>query len=301
MNIEYFREFLVLAELLNFRVAAESLYITQPALSRHIKALENSLDTTLFKRTTQSVILTPAGEFFQSRISPLVNDYNDICSRIRIMKGGFINRLRLGVPYYAIVDYLGPVPEAFEHTFPDIKLQYNVGDPYEVIEDLYYDRIDICILPRYASPSIKGIEFIPIFEEPLGVLMNKQDPLAQKSAISLRELKDKYFFSIDNQFFSASWHNAVSLCKTVGFMPRGPALFNQMEALIMAIRRGDGITIVGYHMRNQESDLIAFRPLIDNGCKRIICICYKKDNNNQAIGKFVKLYSNTVFPDKEKI
>lgn len=298
MKIEYFREFLVLAACLNFRVAAEQLYITQPALSRHIAELEQSLDVPLFERSTQSVSLTPAGKLFQERISALVEDYDDICSRLRIMKGGFVNRLRIGVSYYSIADYLGPVPEIFERTYPDVKLQYSVGDPYEVMESLCNDKVDLSILPKYATPATRHIEFIPVFEEPLGVLLNQNDPLARQPELSLQDLKDKPFFSIDNNYFSASWHHAVSLCKASGFTPHGPAIFNQMEALIMAIRRGDGVTVIGRHLRSQESELIAYRPLRDPNCHRTVCICYKRDNENPAISKFVKLYLNTEFSRK---
>ena len=61
MKMEYLKEFYTLAEFLNFTNAAEKLYITQPALSRHITSMEEELGVTLLKRTTKSVELTKAG------------------------------------------------------------------------------------------------------------------------------------------------------------------------------------------------------------------------------------------------
>lgn len=295
MTIELFRQFLALSEYLNFSAAAESLFITQSALSRHITALEASLDTKLFDRTTQSVSLTPAGVLFRERITTLLRDYEDVCSRLRIMKAGFDHRLRIGVPYYAIRDYLGPTPEIFERTYPAIKLQYSVGDPYEVIKALCDSKVDIAILPQYPVSSSEKIVFEPVYEERLGVLLPSGDPLAQKPELSLRDLKDKTFFSIDNHYFSASWNHTVSLCKAAGFTPHAPAVFNQMEALIMAIRRGDGLTVIGRHMRNQETDLIVYRPLIEKDCERAVCICHKAENEEAPILKFTKLYKNIEF------
>lgn len=295
MTIEYFRQFLTLTEYRSFSVAAEALFITQSALSRHIALLEDELNIKLFERTTKSVTLTPAGEFFKERISILLRDYDDICSRLRIMKDNFNNRLRIGVPYYAISDYLGPVPEIFERTYPDVKLLYSVGDPHEVTELLYTDQIDIALLPKYPVSAAQGIVFDPVFDEPLGVLMNVSHPLASNSVIPLSSLRDETFFSVDNQYFSNSWNQTAMLCRQAGFTPRNPAIFNQMEALIMAIRRGDGIAVIGRHMRNQESSLIAYRPLAGASCCRTVCICHKKDNTSAAIVKFRRLYKNVSF------
>ncbi|MGN1001453.1 MAG: LysR family transcriptional regulator [Oscillospiraceae bacterium] len=294
-SIEHFRQFLVLAEYLNFSAAAESMFITQPALSRHITALENSLDIKLFERTTQSVTLTPAGEFFKERIAALLDDYDDIASRLRILKSGYSKRLRIGCPYYAINDYLGDVPEHFGGIYPDIKLQYTVGDPHEVMQCLLDDKVDLAIVARYPLPRMSLLERCDVYTEPLGVLLNKRDPLSRKPELSLTDLKSSTFFSVGNSYFTASWHHIVSLCRQVGFTPSSPALFNQMEALIMAIRNGDGITIIGRHMRNQESELITYRPLTEPSCIRQVSIWYKPDSENSAIQKFIKFYTQHPF------
>lgn len=294
-SIERFREFLVLAEHLNYSAAAESLFITQSALSRHIVTLENELGSRLFERDTQSVSLTPAGELFKNRISTLVESYDDICSELRILRSGFSNRLRISCPYYAIHDYLGPMPEIFECSYPDIKLEYHVGDPNEAMQDLLDDKADLAIIPKYKMPRSNELQNRTAFEEPLGVLLNQNHPLALKKEISLEDLKNETFFSVGNNYFSASWRHVANLCKAAGFTPSSPALFNQMEALIIAIRRGDGVSIVGNHMRNQESELVAFRPLSDANCSRSVSIWYKKDNPNKAIDKFIRVYSVTKF------
>lgn len=294
-SMERFREFLVLAEHLNYSAAAENLFITQSALSRHISSLENELGSRLFERDTQSVSLTAAGEVFKKRISSLVEDYDDICSELRILRSGYGNRLRISCPYYAIHDYLGPMPELFELTYPDIKLEYHVGDPNEAMQSLLDDKADLAIIPKYQVPRTGELKAHPVFYEPLGVLLHQSHPLAAKEELSLADLKNETFFSVGNNYFNASWRHVASLCKAAGFSPSSPALFNQMEALIIAIRRGDGISVIGHHMRSQESELIAYRPLSDPDCTRQVCIWHKKDNSNPAIDKFIRIYTRTNF------
>ncbi len=290
-SIKSFREFLTLSEYLNFSTAAESLYITQPALSKHISALETALDTKLFERTTQNVTLTPAGELFRKRITALVDDYDDILSCLRMLKADYSSRLRIGCPYYAIGDYLGSLPELFAGEYQEIRLQYSVGDPYEIMRMLIEKKVDLSIAPKYPIPHAGHLKCFDLFQERLGVLISTGDPLAAQKELSLKDLKDRTFFSVGNVYFNASWHQTVSLCQNAGFTPNGPALFNQMEALIMGIRHGDGITVIGSHMRGQESDRVAFRPLSDPGCERTVCIWYDPANKNDAIGKFIDFYA----------
>ncbi|MCD7845125.1 MAG: substrate-binding domain-containing protein, partial [Oscillospiraceae bacterium] len=71
-------------------------------------------------------------ELFKERIDVILNDYDDTCARLRIMKSGYSSRLCIGVPYYALNQYLEDVPRKFELAYPDVKLQYSVGDPHEV-------------------------------------------------------------------------------------------------------------------------------------------------------------------------
>lgn len=289
-SIEHFRQFLTLSKYLNYSTAAESMFITQPALSRHISALERELDIKLFDRTTQSVKLTPAGEMFRDRISALVDDYDDICSRMRILKSGYSRRLRISVPYYAMNDYLGSVPERFSSKYPEVKLQYIIGDPNEAFEALVEKNVDLAITASYPMPNMNGLERQDLFEERLGVLINKNDPLASRKELSLTDLRDYDFFSVGNNYFSASWHHTVSMCRRAGFTPKGPALFNQMEALFMGIRRGDGITVIGRHLRTADSEKIAYVPLSEPYCKRKVCVWYDRENENEAVQKFIRLY-----------
>lgn len=297
-SIEQFREFLTLAEYLNFSAAAESLFITQSALSRHIAALERELGSKLFERSTQSVQLTQAGAIFKEQISPIVDSYDEACARLRILKAGYSSRIRISYPLYATHDYLGSVPEMFEQKYPNIKLEYNIGDPNTVMQNLLDGKTDLAIMARYSLPSNGKLEFRELFTERLGVLMSRDNPLARRHELSMGDLQGQTFLSIDNIYFRTAWRHTLSLCKKAGFTPNAPALINQMEALMMAVRRGDGISVVGQHMRNQQSALIAFRPLTGEDCVRQVCMWYRPDNPNGAIEKFIKFYLATKF-DRE--
>jgi DNA-binding transcriptional LysR family regulator len=292
MKIEYFREFIVLAEYLNFTTAAEHLYISQPVLSRHMFALEAHLGAQLLKRNTQSVTLTDLGVLFLANIKRILFDYDDLTALLRMKNQGFSNRLRIGIPYYAIRDYLGHFPESFEAKCPDIKLQYIVGDPDEVLNALLLKKTDLILMSCKNFPCSDQFEFHTLFKEPIGVLISKKDPLAERTSCSFAELSDKLFFSIsDSSYFSESWMNTRNLCQKSGFIPRGPIMMSHAEAALIAVCRGDGVMILGRHMRVHASDEIAYLELTDENCERTVNICCKKSEHSVAVRKFIRMFS----------
>ncbi|MDR2089532.1 MAG: LysR family transcriptional regulator [Clostridiales Family XIII bacterium] len=294
MKIEYLREFTVLAEYLNFTAAAEHLYITQPVLSRHMSALEAHLDAQLFMRSTQSVELTEVGALFLTNIKKILYEYEDLRALLRMKKQGFADRLRIGVPYYALKDYLGHFPELFESKYPEIKLQYIVGDPTEVLNALLHEKADLILLSGKNFPRSEQFEFHALFQEPLGVLIGSRDPLAKRRSCALKDLSDKLFFSInDSAYFSELWMHTQNLCRKAGFEPRGPAAMNQAEAAIIAIRRGDGVMVFGRHMRVHASDEIAYLDLTDENCERTVSICCKKEEHSSTTNKFIRMFSKS--------
>ncbi|MBQ3302799.1 MAG: LysR family transcriptional regulator [Eggerthellaceae bacterium] len=76
MNIDYIREFIVLAETLNFTKAASRLYCSQPALSKHIAAIEHELGAELVERGEGRVALTPIGSIYLDEARRIVRDYD---------------------------------------------------------------------------------------------------------------------------------------------------------------------------------------------------------------------------------
>ncbi len=292
MKIEYFREFAVLAQYLNYSVAAEHLYISQPALSRHISMLEKHLGVPLFQRNTQSVILTDAGRHFLNEIHKILSQYDALRNDLLLKSQGFDTQLRIGLPYYSMNDYLGPVPQIFVENYPQIKLSYFASDPDQCISALFQDQVDVIIIARLSFPNADRLCFHDLYQEPLAVILNRKHPLANRKSIVLSELKDDTFLSIGSHYFSSNWLQVRSLCLKSGFEPRGPVMYNQMESVLVAIQQNTGVTVTGRHMRILSSNTLACVDLEGEGCCRNVSIAYKAGNTNNAIPFFVKAFSH---------
>ena len=88
--------FLAVAEHLNFTRASKELYISQPAITRHIQELEKEFQVRLLVRSGSRVSLTREGEIFRDRVIPIMEDYKKLESEMMLLRGSVGGELRLG-------------------------------------------------------------------------------------------------------------------------------------------------------------------------------------------------------------
>ena len=296
MNTNYLNEFLTLAECLNFRTAAQKLFISQSALSRHVEALEGELNTRLFSRTTQVVKLTETGELLQKRATVLLDDYNDIKQQIEDIESRLTGHLRIGIPYYSVEDYLGTIPTDFENRYPDIKTEYFVDTPTDVHTNLVNNKTDLAFLVNYKMQNDSSLVYVPVYKERIGAVMNTANPLAKKDYLIFPDLKDQRFLLLTDPFFISSMTQINDLTSRLGgFIPRNIKNFDRMESLLIGIAKGEGICVSGELLRSHESRFVAYKPLIGADCFRTVCICYNKDNKNPEVGKFIDFYKGSAY------
>jgi len=283
LHIEYFKEFVMLAECLNYSLAAEQLYITQPVLSRHIKSLEEHIGVQLFNRSTQAVKLTEPGVLLYENISAVLERYDEVISLVS-KQGGNDVQVTLGIPYYAVKDYLQKVPAYITKNWPNMQLHYLTDDPNTVIFNLLCDKVDAIIIPHIPFYGADSLQFYDLFEEQMGIICNKSDPFASKSSVKISEIVDRDTLCVSTNYFITMWEQITDLCKKQGYKIKEPQLLNQMEAILIDIEisNSNKITFVGQHMKNLTQYDFSFVPLT-NEYKRQISFCYQKKSRNPSL------------------
>jgi LysR family transcriptional regulator, glycine cleavage system transcriptional activator len=140
------RAFEAVARRLSFSAAAEELYLTQPAISRQIKALEDELGAPLFLRGTRKVELTASGVQLLRGVLPLLQRLDGTVRQIRSARG----RRHVSVSTFASFASLWLLPRlpAFEKIHPDIDIRISASDAMVDLDDL-----DIDLVLRYCHPD----------------------------------------------------------------------------------------------------------------------------------------------------
>src|SRR6185436_9569683 len=158
LSLTNLRAFEAVARTLNF-AAADELHVTQSAVSRQIKGLEDELGAQLFVRGTRHVQISPDGQTLLRAVDPLLTKLDASVQNIRRARG----RQRVSVTTFASFGSLWLLPriEAFQRSHPDIDIRVTAHD---AIADLDQET-DLDLALRYTRPALAPAGGVHLFDE----------------------------------------------------------------------------------------------------------------------------------------
>jgi LysR family transcriptional regulator, transcriptional activator of the cysJI operon len=172
---------------LSFTAAAKELFISQPAISKHVQELENEYHTQLFNRMGNSITLTPAGELLLRHSEKIAMDYAKMDFEMNALRQKFSGELRIGAST-TIAQYVLPeILAAFIKRYPHIQVTTVSGNSRDVEAALLDGKIDIGMVEGLIRlPQIKYNAFM---KDELVAIVDKDNPLAGRNEVSLDELR----------------------------------------------------------------------------------------------------------------
>jgi len=185
-SLRQLRYLVVLAQKLNFRVAAEACFVTQSTLSAGIKELESQLDAHLVERDKKSVRLTPLGEQMVERARRLIAEAGDLVTAARAAREPLAGPFRLGV-IPTIAPFLLPAAlPPLRERFPRLKLFLREDLTARLLEQLRAGQLDAALL---ALPFDTGeLEVRELFRDEFWFVARAGDPLAKAKAVAIERL-----------------------------------------------------------------------------------------------------------------
>jgi DNA-binding transcriptional LysR family regulator len=187
MTIDNLKCFILVAENLSFARAAESLYISQPAVTKQINSLEAELETTLFIRSTRHVELTPAGMSFYKDAKEIVTKTQLAVQRLQ-SQNTEIGTLRIGVSNSAMLSYLSPVLRNFHKNYPEIYPDIEVLN-HKIILNLFTEKkIDVLFYYKDNFTKTAGVSFKELKRDNFVCLTANDHPIAANKSVSICDL-----------------------------------------------------------------------------------------------------------------
>ena len=187
MEIRTLRYFLAVAREENMTRAAEQLHVTQPTLSRALKALEDELGRKLFTRRSFSIRLTDEGVLLRNRAEDLVGMADRITREFVMLDDITGGDIYLGLAEsYQIRTLAGAIRE-FRRQYPGLHYHITSGDTEQVTEKLDRGLLDFAVLAE--TPDAAKYAYLPFPSADVwGLVFPSGDPLAQKDAVTVDDL-----------------------------------------------------------------------------------------------------------------
>lgn len=189
MDIPNLYAFVAVADTGSFSTASEQLFLTQPAVSKRVSALESELDIQLFDRIGRKVTLTEAGTALLTRARNILAQVEDSKRAIQNLSGHVSGKLSIGTSHHIGLHRLPPILRAFTHAYPEVELDLHFMDSEEACNAIEHGELELGIVTLPLSPA-KILHTYEVWPDPLDIVVNQSHPLALLKKISPKQLAD---------------------------------------------------------------------------------------------------------------
>jgi DNA-binding transcriptional LysR family regulator len=242
MELRHLRSFLAVAEHLHFRRAAETIHLSEPALSVQIRTLEEEIGVQLFVRDRRRTSLTPAGQVFLEEAREMVVRSERALGRARRAALGHVGILRVGFVSTAAALLIPPLVMRFRELYPDVELDLrNVLTADQVVQ-LSDGRLDVGLL-RLPITAQEQIETTVLHREPFVLLLPASHPLARKRPLRLQHLADANFVMYARKQAPAFHDRILGILNGAEFSPHVVQEASEMHTLVSLVAAGLGVAL----------------------------------------------------------
>lgn len=187
MDESQIRAFVEITRKGSFTAAAESLHLTQPAISKRIVALENQLGSQLFDRVGREAKLTETGRDLLPMAENMLLSFSNIRKMAVNMKNQVRGTLQLGTSHHVGLHRLPPVLRSFSKRYPDVELALRFIDSEEGVKGVASGELELALITLPSAPP-DNLEVYAVWDDPLAVVVSNDHPLAGRHSVSIDDL-----------------------------------------------------------------------------------------------------------------
>ena len=188
VNLELYKIYVTVAKEQNITRASEELNISQPAVTKHIKNLENILETKLFERNNKGLKLTETGEKLYQKLKQPINEIIEIDKEFSKSKN-----ITIGSHNHLLNKVFGESVNEFYLEYPDINTDLKCYETNKMLEMLEDKEIDIVFSKKVEGYRNKNIKYIPLGKLNDIFIINKNSDIANK-VLTLEEIEKKIIY-----------------------------------------------------------------------------------------------------------
>ena len=244
LNYNKLKIFFTVAQTLNFTRASEELFISQSAVSRHMKELEEELGAVLFIRTNRDLILTEAGRVLYQEIAPFYSREEEILRKVYDAAGTGQKELRIGFMGIQQAFHIPAIVNNMLLTDANLSIRmkrYNWDEIEPAVESY---KIDVALRLRMGSFDASQLDHQILDAAPPAIVTSDRHPAASKESVCLEDFKNDHFLMLSETDSALPNSFTHMLFKKHGFQPRKLSVYDQPETILMMIHSDAGISLL---------------------------------------------------------
>ena len=249
MNFHHLQVFFVVAKRLSYSRAAKELYISQPAVSRHVQSLEKDLGAKLLGQTGNRVYVTDAGRVvfdYAQRVFGLTDEAKRALAELEGLQRGY---LKLGASSTPGAYLLPQVVALFRERYPGIEVSLDIGNSQQIEEKVLRNELDVGVVGARFLPEL---HVQPYARDVLVLVVAPGHPFAKRKAVMPQELEQETI--ILREAGSGTRRVLERELSRIGVTVRQTFELRGCEAVKRAVAAGLGVALVSGHAVALEVD-----------------------------------------------
>lgn len=285
MDTDQLKAFIAVADSGSFSVAADTLFITQPAISKRVSALEQRLGASLFDRLGRTVSLTEAGRLLLPRATGILAQTNQAELAVRELSGTVAGELNLVTSHHMGLHYLPASLRRFTQAYPLVRLNVSFQDSEKAIAMVTSGEVELAATTLTSEPEPMISEAIS-WMDPLEFVVARDHPLAQDSSPGLAALAKQP--AILPEFNTITTKLVSQLFADAGLRLETRMTTNYLETIFELVANGLGWSVLPHSLSN-DSRLHLIKLSGNKLQRKLGVVCHQKRQLSNAAKAFLDI------------
>ena len=288
MELRHLRYFIAVAEAENVSRAALKLHVSQPALSRQVRDLEDELGFSLLERTAKSVRLTDAGRIFLNEAREVLKRSDLAVAKARAIATDGRGELQVGYAPTPTVRILPPTLRAFHAQMPRVRVRLHDLSSEEMVTDLRNRKLDLAVLVRPTRPMLRGLRFQELMRDPICLAVAPSHALARLRSVTLAQLAPEPLVVFSRKDYPDYHELLAEIFDGTKFKLRIAEEHDSGASLIAAVEAGTGVAITSKSLACSAGPRLKVIPLSPAPPPLVIGAAWSAEGLSPAAQAFLK-------------
>jgi DNA-binding transcriptional LysR family regulator len=286
VELRHLSYFVAVAETENVSRAALKLHVSQPALSRQIRDLEDEIGFSLLERTAKSVRLTDAGRAFLDNARALLQNADEAVTKARAVARAEPSELHVGYSPTPTAEIVPKILRAFQRAMPNVHVRLHDWSNNAIRDGLHDGRLQLgLIVPPAKASSMRDLRYEELFHQRVCVAVAPQHPFARRRAVPIAEVAAERLIGLTREDYPNYYDYLSIIFSKVKQKPRVIEEHDSMSGIMSAVEAGTGVAI-GADFRYSFGNRVKFLHLTPEPKPVSVGIAAPKGRLSPAAEKF---------------
>ena len=291
MNLTRIQYFIEVARQENFSKAAQTLYVSQPNLSKQIALMEQELGFSLFRRAGKNIQLTQAGQYLYDQWKDLPGMISRDIDRAEALSRGDEGSLSIGVLEGQDVNFfLADRIARLRECCPGVTIELERNSFRSLRQGLDRGVYDVLLTLEFETEGREDWNTHVLFSQPGALAISRAHPLAACDNLTVDDLRNEPFVAISHEDSPGGYELLLKQCAINGFTPNVVRETSSLESLLLCVEMGVGIAILDRNTRLERNASVRLITIPDS-CAAGLAAVWRKDNQNPIVQRLIEILS----------